>query len=62
MRSCVLALAGGSRATPGESSGRLLKDKLRLKKVVQPDGRVKWELLPIKSQLSFDKGFFVFVR
>jgi len=57
-----LALQVGNRGGTAEPSGRLLKDKLRVVKKIDETGRVKWELVPIRSQLSFDKGFFVVVR
>ncbi|CAG9460194.1 unnamed protein product [Pedinophyceae sp. YPF-701] len=44
------------------SRGRLLKDRLRLVKKHDADGRTRYEILPIKAQLSFDKGFYVFIR
>ncbi|GBF98882.1 phosphoribulokinase uridine kinase [Raphidocelis subcapitata] len=40
----------------------LLKEKLHLAKVRAPDGRMRWTVTPIDEQLTFDKGFYVFIR
>lgn len=53
-------LAGADLA-PQRSKG-LLKEKLELEKVKKKDGRTRVTLKPIEDQLTFDKGFYVFIR
>ncbi|CAL8463321.1 g2855 [Coccomyxa elongata] len=43
------------------ASGKLLKDQLDLVKY-QVDGRTRYTIKPIEDKLSFDKGFYVFIR
>ncbi|GMH38094.1 hypothetical protein BSKO_05978 [Bryopsis sp. KO-2023] len=50
----------GDRSTPRRKG--LLKDQLELDKFLTKDGRVRYTIKPIADQLSFDKGFFVFIR
>jgi hypothetical protein len=42
--------------------GHLLKDQLELVKVAAPEGGSRYTIKPLASELSFDKGLFVFVR
>lgn len=44
------------------SQGGLLKDSLQLVKVQNSDGRSRYQIKPLEEKLSFDKGFFVFIR
>ncbi|CAI7931759.1 unnamed protein product, partial [Closterium sp. NIES-54] len=57
---------GGSFTEYGEkpSSRRpgLLKNQLRLVRRVMPDGKARKEIAPVEEQLSFEKGFFLFIR
>lgn len=40
----------------------LLKDALELVKVKQSDGTSRYTIKPLDAELSFDKGFYVFIR
>ncbi|GJP31767.1 hypothetical protein CLOM_g8874 [Closterium sp. NIES-68] len=57
---------GNSFAEYGEkpSSRRpgLLKNQLRLVRRVMPDGKARKEIAPVEEKLSFEKGFFLFIR
>eukprot|EP00882_Tetradesmus_deserticola_P011951 GHRQ01012648.1.p1 GENE.GHRQ01012648.1~~GHRQ01012648.1.p1 ORF type:complete len:455 (+),score=199.18 GHRQ01012648.1:129-1493(+) len=46
---------------PAKNRG-LLKEKLELEKVKMKDGRTRVTLKPIPDDLTFDKGFYVFIR
>eukprot|EP00887_Chlorella_sp_A99_P001868 scaffold19.g1868.t1 len=41
---------------------RLLRDQLEVVKVKQPDGSTRYSIKPLETELSFDKGFYVFIR
>eukprot|EP00210_Caulerpa_lentillifera_P003903 g3728.t2 len=40
----------------------LLKEQLELEKYVTHDGKKRYRIKPFEDELSFDKGFFVFIR
>lgn len=42
--------------------GHLLKDQLEVIKVQSPNGRARYTIKPLASELSFDKGIYVFIR
>ncbi|KAG7673300.1 hypothetical protein Ndes2526B_g03266 [Nannochloris sp. 'desiccata'] len=42
--------------------GHLLKDQLEVVKVKTPEGGIRYTIKPLTSELTFDKGLFVFVR
>ncbi|CAI5990233.1 unnamed protein product [Closterium sp. NIES-65] len=47
---------------PGSRRPGLLKNQLRLVRRVMPDGKARKEIAPVEEQLSFEKGFFLFIR
>jgi hypothetical protein len=49
----------GGRSSP---SSRLLRDQIRTVKRVDLAGHQRVEIVPIESDLSFDKGLFMFIR
>ena len=51
------------RPAPGAPlpQGTLLKDKLELVKI-KCDGKTRYTIKPLEGELSFDKGFYVFIR
>uniref|UniRef100_A0A383VV85 CYTH domain-containing protein n=1 Tax=Tetradesmus obliquus TaxID=3088 RepID=A0A383VV85_TETOB len=55
-------MTGGDRAGAPAKSRGLLKEKLELEKVKTKDGRTRVTLKPIPDDLTFDKGFYVFIR
>eukprot|EP00878_Enallax_costatus_P011173 GHUV01011667.1.p1 GENE.GHUV01011667.1~~GHUV01011667.1.p1 ORF type:complete len:333 (+),score=73.17 GHUV01011667.1:259-1257(+) len=55
------ASAGQGDRPKGRNKG-LLKEKLELEKVKTKDGRTRVTLKPIDDELTFDKGFYVFIR
>ena len=42
--------------------GGLLKDALELVKAQNGNGRTRYTIKPMEEKLSFDKGFYVFIR
>lgn len=46
----------------GILQAQLLKDQLELTKTKGPDGKVRYAIKPMPSEVPFDKGLFVFVR
>lgn len=44
------------------AQAQLLKDQLELTKTKGPDGKVRYAIKPMPSEVPFDKGLFVFVR
>ena len=42
--------------------GGLLKDALELVKAQNGSGRTRYTIKPMEEKLSFDKGFYVFIR
>lgn len=44
------------------AQGQLLKDQLELVKTKGPDGKARYAIKPMPSEVPFDKGLFVFVR
>lgn len=42
--------------------GHLLKDQLEVVKVKTPEGGTRYTIKPLATELTFDKGLFVFVR
>jgi uridine kinase len=42
--------------------GHLLKDQLEVIKVKTSEGGTRYSIKPLTSELTFDKGLFVFVR
>ncbi|CAI5459630.1 unnamed protein product [Closterium sp. Yama58-4] len=47
---------------PSSRRPGLLKNQLRLVRRVMPDGKARKEIAPVEEQLSFEKGFFLFIR
>lgn len=40
----------------------LLKQQIRLRKRKTPEGKDRYEIVPVPDVLSFEKGFFLFIR
>eukprot|EP00879_Flechtneria_rotunda_P021400 GHRR01022557.1.p1 GENE.GHRR01022557.1~~GHRR01022557.1.p1 ORF type:complete len:361 (+),score=111.23 GHRR01022557.1:194-1276(+) len=55
------AITGPVERSQGRSKG-LLKEKLELEKIKTKDGKTRVTLKPIDDELTFDKGFYVFIR
>lgn len=57
----VAGLRAGAPSSPLAVQG-LLRDALDVVKVKGPDGKTRFSIKPLESELSFDKGFYVVIR
>lgn len=53
---------GMRRQALSSVQGGLLKDSLELVKLKSNNGRSRYTIKPLEEKLSFDKGFYVFIR